>query len=587
MRSFHTLPLRALTILAVVALSAVTLGPPAVGNPGDVLVTTGSPATTFAQNKQNEPAVAVDPNNPSVVVAGANEEIDLEACNAGNPTSCPFTNGVGVSGVYFSFDGGGSWTQPTYTGFSARGCLGPSPCTPTAGGPIGTLPWYFENGLVSGGDPSLAFGPRPGTGGTFSWANGSRLYYANLTSNFGTQVFRGFEGIAVSRTDDIAIAALGGTAGKNAWKTPVLAMTRQSSTTFSDKEALWADNAASSPFFGNVYVCWASFRSQEISPFALPEPIMVGSSTDGGDTWSQPVQLSQAANNIAVNGRQFCAVRTDSKGTVYVFWIGSARPGQNAHFMTRSFDGGRTYERPRVVATFNPVGQFDANTGRFSFDGIGGARTSTASSVDVANGAPTGAGATDIIALAWSDGTTPTATGQPFERALVQLSKNGGVTWTTPVNAAPSTDRPDFTAVAISPNGQHVYVVYDAFHAPWQSTTSAARTMEGVVRHATVTTATLAIGIWADVHRGASGDARGSAQNNQRAEFLGDYNYAMATNTNVVAVWNDVRDAADCAAEDAFRQALTTSSPLPRPAPNSDCPPTFGNSDIFGGSFAP
>ena len=78
---------------------------------------------------------------------------------------------------------GRSWTQPTYTGWSARGCLGSRPCTPTVG-PIGTLPWYFEHGLVSDGDPAVAFGPRPGPGG-FSWSNGSRLYYANLTSNFG------------------------------------------------------------------------------------------------------------------------------------------------------------------------------------------------------------------------------------------------------------------------------------------------------------------------------------------------------------------------------------------------------------------
>jgi hypothetical protein len=116
--------------------------------------------------------------------------------------------------------------------------------------------------------------------------------------------------------------------------------------------------------------------------------------------------------------------------------------------------------------------------------------------------------------------------------------------------------------------------------------------MQGVVRHAEVNRATGAIGAWTEIHRGPTGDARGSSQNNLLAGFLGDYDYAFATNDFVLTVWNDVRNAADCPAIDAYRQQVAdgtaegSSTDPTRPAPQSDCPATFGNTDIFGVSLA-
>jgi hypothetical protein len=178
-----------------------------------VLVTNGSPASPFSQNKQNEPAVALDAQHPNVLAAGANDNIDMEACNAGTDNTCPFTPDIGNSGVYFSFDSGASWTQPTYTGLTARNCLGAPgdddpPCAPEIGD-IGTLPNYDEAGLVSDGDPAVSFGPSYNNG-SFSWENGSRLYYANLASKLtGSGAFKGAEAIAVSYTDNVEAAAAG------------------------------------------------------------------------------------------------------------------------------------------------------------------------------------------------------------------------------------------------------------------------------------------------------------------------------------------------------------------------------------------
>jgi hypothetical protein len=551
---------------------------------GDTEVTVGSNDAVFSQNKQNEPAIAVDANHPNVLAAGANDNIDLEACNAGDPTTCPFTTGVGGSGVQFSFDSGHTWIQPTYTGWTARHCVGPPgfTCTPSVG-PIGTLPWYFEAGLVSDGDPAVAFGPMPNSSGTFSWANGSRLYYANLTSNFSAvrseAVFKGAEAIAVSRTDNVVAAASG---DKNAWMRPVIASQRQSSATFADKEQIWADDAASSRFFGNVYVCFAQFRGSGAAP------LVVTRSTDGGNTWEQKQVTS--ASNVAPRhwGQSGCTIRTDSNGVVYVFYEEFQDPAVflppvGTHFMVRSLDGGRSWEKPQpLFPVTDPCYFVDPVMGRCVMDGIAGARNDLAAapSVDIANGAPTGSGATNLIVDAWADGRD----GQNAEDVMFSYSTDGGAQWSSPTRISSSPDRGLYAAPAVSPDGQDVYVVYNAFTAPFRNNTTQPRPLVGVVKHASVVGGVP--GAFAEIHRSVPGDARGSSTNGLVGEFLGDYVYAIATNDYAAAVWNDVRFAADCPAIDAWRASLQVGAPIATPSPNVDCPPMFGNSDIFGGSWA-
>jgi hypothetical protein len=586
--------------LAVVLAGAGTaMAAPAPGPATDPLVTVGSPASPFSQNKQNEPALAVDANHPNILVAGSNDEVDMEACNAGTDNTCPFTPGVGVSGVYFSFNSGATWTQPTYTGWTARDCLGavgntdPS-CQPGVG-KIGTLPKYYENGLVSDGDPALAFGPKPDASGHFSWGNGSRLYYANLTSAFpGQAPFRGFEAVAVSRTDDVQAASAG---DASAWQAPVI-VTKQSSTTFSDKEQIWADNAASSPYFGHAYVCLASFRSQE-KGLALPQPLLVATSTDGGSTWTQK-QVTSASNNPFNTkqgfGRSGCTIRTDSHGVVYVFanQFAVGMPGQGSHIMIKSYNGGKTWTRPvnigLAVDTCFAV-QFDGTGYRCVMDGIAGARDdlSSAPSVDIANGAPTGVGATNEILRSWVDGRN----GVDNVPVFVSYSTDGGDTWSDPAAAQTAGDRGYYSAIAISPKGTDAYLVYNAFTTPFRDNTTDSRNLVGVVKHADIG-ADGTPGAWSELYRSPGGDPRASAQNNLWLEFLGDYVYAVATDSYGAGVWNDVRNGADCPAIDAWRAAAQTAVqngtavPAP-PAPQQDCPgspPTFGNSDIFGGTFA-
>jgi hypothetical protein len=104
------------------------------------------------------------------------------------------------------------------------------------------------------------------------------------------------------------------------------------------------------------------------------------------------------------------------RGNVYVFaelfenpnLVGL--PTHGDHVLFRSTDGGAHFTERQVVRQItDPCFFVDPGFGRCVMDGYAGARTdlSAAPSVDIANRAPTGAGATDEIVDAGPITTTP------------------------------------------------------------------------------------------------------------------------------------------------------------------------------------
>jgi hypothetical protein len=261
-----------------------------------------------------------------------------------------------------------------------------------------------------------------------------------------------------------------------------------------------------------------------------------------------------------------------------------------------------------IFTAYDTCNRFEPSIGRCVEDGVAGARSdlSPAPSVDIANGAPSGADASNRIVLTWVDGRA----GINHEHVMFTTSTSPGASWTTPTPVELSGDRGYYSAPAISPNGTDVWLVYNAFEEPFKDSAVGPtndRPLVGQVLHAKVSGG--AVGDFASAHRGASGDARGSSQNDLAAEFLGDYVYAAATRSYGVSVWNDVRNAADCGPVDRYRQALhdeavatgqqTAEAEEPRgesdegedpaagpvaPDVQQACPANFGNSDIYGWS---
>ncbi len=508
----------------------------------------GSPSSNttavFPTNKQNEPTIAVDPTNSRFLISGSNDEQRQPPCGPGPvrganaaTSDCSFFPGVGTSGIYLSSDGGVTWTNHGLLDDQAS---------------------WAGKGVISDGDPVIAFGPKPDGHGGYSYANGARAYYSSLAT---ITSLKGFEYIIVSYSDDDG----------QTWSAPVVATTRTNSAQFNDKNWVTVDATPGSPYFGTVYLSWTAFRSATATGFGN-EPVMVVSSTDGGLSFGAPKQLSPAANNGTGNGRQGSSTTVGPDGTVYV-----AFEQASSQVVAVSRDGGASWTRPMTIG---PVADIQ--------DPIPGANFRTDSFPVIAADPRTGS---TTVYAAW---TTLTSGGG---RTVVAKSTDRGLTWGSPATVSGTGQGyAFFPGLDVAPDGrvdlawQGLKAVNPAIFGTGNASIDSY--YSSLPAGGTTWTAPVKVST-------ASSDPAVSAQNNLQRQFWGDYNTLVSGASGAWFIYTDSRTGVGCPAVDAYQKYLSdnglaqpddadggkagkdVASVGTKPAPPLDCTSQFGNTDVF------
>lgn len=380
---------------------------------------------------QNETAIAVDPNNPNRVVAGANDYVTRTwSCSVGT-TPCSAL-GDGYSGTYFSNDGGQTWC-----------------CTATDPEHLGTLIPGVEHltggPYDAGGDPAVAFDTH------------GNVYYAGL----------GFDRTSAPNTVTVSRGTFDG-GGNLSWSAPTFINATTSPSTLNDKEWIAVDTNTSSPFRDRIYVSWTRFLFNASNGNYTQSPIFFAYSDDGGATFSAPKAVS---GNVLYSQGSRPVVGPD--GSLYVFWDGATRLSSlDSTYVVKSTDGGVTWGKPVRVSTLNEIDPLADTAFRVN-------------SYPAAAAAPDG-----TLYATWNTDTDGVGS-----VAVWSKSTDGGKNWTDPARVFPAGDRtpvgypvpqpsggtlnaPDpagpiedvFPSVSIAPDGRAVFAAYRGdVVSPWQT----------------------------------------------------------------------------------------------------------------------
>lgn len=235
---------------------------------------------------QNESSIAVNPNNPNIVIASAVDYRDNSS-----------------SWVYVSTDGGRTWDNKN----------------------LGKV-----NGWRSSNDPSVMF-DKDGTGylvhgGFPASGSGENGVYLNKSTDGGLTWSDHIPVIEHTLPDDPLVY-------------------------FEDKYYIEVDNSDDSPYRGDLYIPWKRVTAADSAT-----QIVMAKSTDKGETWLEPVNISERLSGSSEDttfGQSFPLVSTGPEGNVYAVWNHGI---EHSVGFNKSTDGGLTWGDPELIHKYNIFG---------------------------------------------------------------------------------------------------------------------------------------------------------------------------------------------------------------------------------------
>jgi hypothetical protein len=437
---------------------------------------------------QNEPSVAVDPRNPAIVVAGSNDYC------------AEIQNGLGNvwAGYYRSTNGGTSWSNSLVPGYPAD--------TSTDGTESPT-----QGSCAAAGDPTQSF---DGAG---------HLYYGFICFNR-----------AKPTNGSIYVARYNADGATYLRTVRVDRGTPSVWGVFQDKINIAVDQSVGTPTAGNVYVAWARYTGQSAN-----NVILFSRSTDGGRTFSKPVQLSEGLGE-----EQFADIGVGPQGAVYVTYreIAHQNPTQNRIRIVRSTDGGQSFGAPRTVASIVPFDSTD-----FGPDTCGDGPFACPSGLTYARFSSLSAVAADAqgVHVVWS-----ARDGDGQAKIFARNSANG-LSWTTPATTLDTVPQGHQFFPDIASSGGRLSVVFQdsrtdpAYSAALPPGNTAAGVNSGNVVHAFVARSSNGGVTWTETPTpvsGAGSNPNWEVRGSMRSPFFGDYNYVSAAGATARSVWTDTRD---------------------------------------------